>query len=120
MVGGGICLEGYVRYGGGECALIAVGDHCMGAERPWPVGLRKRLHRVAEVREDVGGVDGVHDRVGAGEVGVAGEGFAGLPVDEEADLFDTGLVGVKGGDDGAKGEVFGFDAGRDADRQRPW
>ena len=42
---------------------------------------------------------------------MTGEGVAGLAVNEEADLFDGGKVGVKGGDEGAEGEVFGLDAG---------
>ena len=54
---------------------------------------------------------GVGGEVGAGEVGVAGEGGAGLAVDEEADLGDAGKVGVEGGADGEDGEGFGFKAG---------
>ncbi len=38
-------------------------------------------------------------RVGAEEVGVAGEGLAGLAVDQEADLGEAGECGVEGADD---------------------
>ena len=54
---------------------------------------------------------GVGDVVGVGQVGVAGEGVAGLAVDEESDLDDLGEVGVEGGDDGSERQVFGFYAG---------
>ena len=54
---------------------------------------------------------GVARGVGAEEVGVAGEGFAGLAVDEEADLLDLREVGVEGADDGEQGEVLDLDAG---------
>ncbi len=55
--------------------------------------------------------EGVAGGVGAEEVDVAGEGFARLAVDEEADLFDLGEVGVEGADDGAQGEGLDLDAG---------
>ena len=42
---------------------------------------------------------------------MAGEGVAGLAVDEEADLGDVGEGGVEGADDGLEGEVFDVDAG---------
>ena len=58
-----------------------------------------------------GFVYGVDDGVGAEEVGVAGEGVAGLAVDQEADLFDAREVGVEGADDGFDGEVLELDAG---------
>ena len=54
---------------------------------------------------------GVGGGVGAEEVGVAGEGVAGLAVDEEADLGDLGEGGVEGADDGVEGEGFDLDAG---------
>src|SRR5580700_1600751 len=54
---------------------------------------------------------GVSRGVGAEEVGVAGEGFAGLAVDEEADLLDLREVGVEGANHGEQGEVFNLDAG---------
>ena len=54
---------------------------------------------------------GFGGQVGAGEVGVAGEGGALLAVDEEADLGDVGKVGVDGRADGEDGEGFGFEAG---------
>ena len=60
---------------------------------------------------ELGGDGGVAGGVGAEEIGVAGEGFAGLAVDEEANLFDLGEVGVEGSDDGLEGEGFDFDAG---------
>ena len=69
------------------------------------------LEGVAVGGEDVDLFGGVLDGVGAEEIGVAGQGFAGLAVYEETDLFQGGEVGVEGGDDGAEGEVFGFDAG---------
>ena len=37
----------------------------------------------------IGCVGGVERRVGAEQIGVAGEGLAGLAVDEEADLLDA-------------------------------
>ena len=54
---------------------------------------------------------GVAGGVGAEQVGVAGEGFAGLAVDQETDLLDLRDVGVERADDGEKGEGFDFDAG---------
>ena len=42
---------------------------------------------------------------------MAGEGFAGLAVDEEADLGDAREGGVEGADDGEEGEGFDLDAG---------
>ena len=42
---------------------------------------------------------------------MAGEGFAGLAVDEEADLLDLREVGVEGADHGEQGEGFDLDAG---------
>src|SRR5580698_2626893 len=54
---------------------------------------------------------GVSRGIGAQEVGVAGEGFAGLAVDEEANLLDLREVGVEGADHGEEGEVFDLDAG---------
>src|SRR6201996_2509838 len=54
---------------------------------------------------------GVSRGVGAQEVGVAGEGFAGLAVDEEADLLDLREVGVGGADHGGGGEGFDLAAG---------
>ncbi len=42
---------------------------------------------------------------------MAGEGFAGPAVDEEADLLDLGEVGVQGAEDGGEGEGFDLDAG---------
>ena len=54
--------------------------------------------------------DGVGGEVGAGEVGVAGEGGARLAVDEEADLGDAGQIGVQRGADGEHGEGLGFKA----------
>lgn len=50
-------------------------------------------------------------QVGSGEISMAGEGGAGLAVDEEANLRDGGDVGVEGLDDGEQGESFGLDAG---------
>ncbi len=52
--------------------------------------------------------DGVGGEVGAGEVGVAGEGCAGQAVDQEADLGDSGQIGVERGADGENGEGFGL------------
>src|SRR6201996_5372729 len=49
--------------------------------------------------------------IGAEEVGVAGEGFAGLAVDEEANLLDLREVGVEGADHGEECEGFDLDAG---------
>ncbi len=49
--------------------------------------------------------------IGVGEVGVAGQGFAGLAVDEETDLGEIGEGGVQGADDGLEGESLGEDAG---------
>src|ERR1700761_4445160 len=54
---------------------------------------------------------GISRGVSAEEVGVAGEGFAGLAIDEEADLLDLREVGVERADHGEQGEVFDFDAG---------
>ena len=54
---------------------------------------------------------GVGGQVGAGQVGMAGEGGAWLAVDQEADLGDAGQVGVERGADGEHGEGFGFKAG---------
>jgi hypothetical protein len=42
---------------------------------------------------------------------VAGEGRAGLAVDEETNLGDAGQVGAEGGADGEDGEGLGFEAG---------
>ena len=42
---------------------------------------------------------------------MAGEGFVGLAVDEEADLLDLREVGVERADDGEQGEGFDLDAG---------
>src|ERR1700743_1423924 len=52
---------------------------------------------------------GVAGGVGAEEVGVAGEGFASLAVDEEADLLDLREVGVECADHGEQGEVLDLD-----------
>ena len=54
----------------------------------------------------LGGEGGVYGRVGAEEVGVAGEGVVGMAVDEEADAGDVGEGGVEGADDGLEGEGF--------------
>ena len=54
------------------------------------------------------GGHGVGGEVGAGEVGVSGEGGAGLAVDQETDLGDAGQIGVERGADGEHGEGFGF------------
>ena len=56
-------------------------------------------------------VVGVDDGVGAGEIGVAVEGVAGVAIDQEAHLFDAREVGVEGADDGVDGEHLGLDAG---------
>ena len=58
------------------------------------------------------GWDGIGIEIGAGEVSVAGQGGAGLTVDEEADLGDAGQVGVEGSADGKHGEIFSLKAGR--------
>src|ERR1700744_5351498 len=58
----------------------------------------------------LGVVGGVARGISAGEIGVAGEGFAGLAVDEEADLLDLREVGVEGADHGEQRESFDFDA----------
>ena len=42
---------------------------------------------------------------------MAGEGVAGLTVDEKTDLFDLGEIGVEGAEDGVEGKGFGFDPG---------
>ena len=57
------------------------------------------------------GWHGVGGQIGAGQVGVAGEGGALLAVDQEAHLGDAGQVGVQGAADGEHGERFGLDAG---------
>ena len=54
---------------------------------------------------------GLREGVGAGEVGVAGEGVAVAAVDEETDGGDGGEVGVKGLEDGVEGEGLDLDAG---------
>src|ERR1700754_3084743 len=64
-----------------------------------------------EVVRLLAAVGGVAGGIGAEEVGVAGEGFAGLAVDEEPDLLDLREVGVEGADHGEQGEGFDFDAG---------
>ena len=51
--------------------------------------------------------DCVCGEVGAGQVGVTGEGGAGLAVDEETDLCDAGQIGVERGADGEDGEGLG-------------
>jgi len=55
--------------------------------------------------------DCVCGEVGAGQVGVTGEGGAGLAVDEETDLCDAGQIGVERGADGEDGEGFDFESG---------
>src|ERR1700723_2233229 len=54
---------------------------------------------------------GVSRGIGAQEVGVTGEGFTGLAVDEEANLLDLREVGVERADHGEQGEGFDLDAG---------
>jgi hypothetical protein len=54
---------------------------------------------------------GVLGWIGAEQIGVAGKGFAGLAVDEEANLFDLWERGVKCADDRLNGEGFDQDAG---------
>ena len=83
-------------------------------------GGRHRLEGVAFGGEDVDGLGGVGEGVGAGEVGVAVEGVAGVAVDEETSLLEIREVGVEGGEDGAEGEVFDLDAGGGGSRRRPW
>jgi hypothetical protein len=60
---------------------------------------------------------GVGGEAVAGEVGVAGEGRAGLAVDQKADLCDAGKIGMEGGADGEYGECLGFKAGGVARRE---
>ena len=55
--------------------------------------------------------NGVGGEVGAEEVGMAGEGGAGLAIDHESDLGDAGQIGVERGADGEHGEGLGFKAG---------
>ena len=57
-------------------------------------------------------VAGIGGQVGAGQVGVAGEGGALLAVHQKAHLGDVGKVGVQGAADGEHGEGFRLDAGR--------
>ena len=57
------------------------------------------------------GGDGIGVEIGAGKVGMAGEGGSWLAVDEEADLGDAGQVGVEGAADGEHGEILGLKAG---------
>ena len=53
---------------------------------------------------------GVGGQVGAGEVGVSGEGGALLTVHEETDFGDIGQVGAKRRADGEDGQGFCFEA----------
>ena len=50
-------------------------------------------------------------QISAHQAGMAGEGRAGLAVDEEADFGDGRKVFVQGLDDGEQGEGFRLDAG---------
>ena len=50
-------------------------------------------------------------QVGAGQVGVTGEGGARLAIDQETNLRDAGQVGVERSADGEDGESLGFEAG---------
>jgi hypothetical protein len=56
-----------------------------------------------------GSIDG---KVDVTQVGVAGEGGAGLAVHKETNLGDAREVGVEGSADGEDGEGLGFKAGR--------
>jgi hypothetical protein len=56
--------------------------------------------------------DCVGGQVGAGEVGVAGEGGSLLAIDQETDLSDARKIVVEGSADGEDGQSFGLQTGR--------
>ncbi len=54
----------------------------------------------------------IGSQIHPGQIGVAGECVALLPVHQKTNLRDLGKVGVQGADDRKQGERLGLDAGR--------
>jgi len=54
--------------------------------------------------------NGLGSQVGTGKVGVAGQGEAGLTIDQKADLGDARQVGVERGANGQDGKGLGLKA----------
>ena len=120
---GGVAGDGAARLGAvgqpggvadeGEAGVRQPRDECAQNGEPAEAGIEDA---------DGGRVEGFWSRpvsfgwcgfggeVGAGEVGVAGEGGPRLAIDQESYLGDAGQVGAQRGADGEHGQGFGFKA----------